>query len=210
MDTDNTDNKIISLYIKNMAGDIVNIKYNKDNDVISIYKDIKNMLKIYKIDRIHLFCDTYDDKPIELYDKDKNEIKDGDQINLFISEPYREKCILVDYSNFKGKNCLRCILDWYPESWDEERVALTLFILKYNDEIKIGDNSSYYEEDKWFKNINDAFIYYKDNYNQKSYFREKITDNIITNMIRLWKINHKFDNWIDNNDRVIDIYRYTL
>ncbi len=196
----------IILYIKNMFGDIINVEYNKDNDIINIYKDIKKIVRANTIEIIHLFYNS-----IELYNIEKSIIKDKDQIDLFICDPYKEKCVLTDYIDLNGKKCLRCIIDWYPELWDtKNHTALIILILKNNNnEFKVDDRSYYYKyNDYWFKNLEDAFIFYKKEYNKRCY-NEKLNDNEINNMIHLWNINHKFTDYNSNNDRLL-YSRYTL
>jgi len=185
-----------------MFGDIFSIKYDKSRHIIEAYQSVKKHLKIFEIERIHLFYNS-----TELYYADLKDLKDQDLIDLFVSDKYREKCIISEDSTSKGETFNKCIFDWFQEDWNTANsVSLNIYITMNKDK-NLFQLSDYYNRDKWFSNLREALSHYKDEYNKNKHKTKHntngLTDNIIENILHLWNIHHTLTDFQISQDRLL-------
>lgn len=180
----------ITVYIKQLSGDIIPIKFKPEISIrnINIIFKVHSLFPEYPLERILLFHNDF---------IDLSEIKDQDTLNLFICEPYQEKII----------SCLSCVeyekytINIYnsPNYFYNKERKTSIYIYIY---MRINDNyfkvsaEENIKNEEWFSSLYKALIKFQKDYNDIKK-HTSFTDDKLIHIYHLWNIK-KFSNLNQN------------
>jgi hypothetical protein len=196
----------MTLWIKPLFGDMFSISISLPiTSLHNIYRCIQSHhYSDIKIHQLHLFHNE---------SMDLSQVKEGDVLDIFISEPYAEKW--VSEFDKKQEHYLfhNSCITWYDGRWGDpyedpsilNRTSLTLHIhvrentLEPEDERKkvFTLSQSFFKEryppsnDEmgWYSTLEEACHHYRENWNKK-HNANSFTELTMEHVIRLWNIYH--------------------
>ena len=209
----------MTLWIKPLFGDMFSISFLLPiTSLHNLYRHIQDHhYPDIKLHQIHLFHNE---------NMDLSEIKDGDVLHLFISEPYAERWV-SDFTTSSSDRYIfknSCIM-WYDGRWGDpyedpsvlKRTSLTLHIhtredIQENDpskKIQFTLNHNFFKElyppskevTIWYSTLEEACQTYRENWNKKQN-ADSFTETTMKHIIHLWKL------YYNTNYHLIEKGRY--
>lgn len=178
----------ITVYIKNMSGDIIPISFEpKDRNIHLIFK-VQSLFPEYPLERILLYHNDF---------IDISNVKDGDILCLFICDYYPENWSSLLYTD--NKNYKTNIINWYSPDNDnyfyskEKRTSICLYIDQYIDKNELKYRVSVDPHNKCISSnfvpyMYDALLQFQKKYN--SVMKHSVfTDDILIHCYHLWNLN---------------------